>query len=912
MGDYDDIIAQTDKQLGKQAGTGKPGNYDAQIDALADKHGIDRGMAHRWIQAESGGNPRAVSKAGAKGLTQLLDSTAQSVGVKDSFDPQQNLEGGFKYLKSKLDEFGGDPAKAFAAYNAGDTRVRSGRPLPQETQNYVSKIVGSSKTTGKSDYADIIAMTDNQMTQPTARFRTQRIIDYMNNSFDHGLGPAQMKIIHPDFARGAIDNAHADWLKQKQAKHQAVRDSPFQQAVAMLKASAENTPYTDPSTGAIDYARKAADVRAKQPQQTFIGPAEGSPGNYYSPKPMGVFTAARGKDILQKSAQVVPGAASEALRGIADPIIDFIGKAATDTGQVGTMAGDTREAVDNFVGSVGALSSYFIPVLGQAAGAVSLVSMAASPMDAIYGLLEPWKDPVQTVREGKGLDLLTLPIILHGALHGAGGGEAGSADPTASLHEVVDNIADNHAFTPEEQAQLHTTLDDAINAEATQQPQEAPVAAEPTPEPSAPATAHVTRESISAKLDTADEWGVTLGHTPEGYLLDASPARGGGWVVSVSKNTRSDGSGSYAVIPGTESHLPTKEAVIDYVLDLSSKPSAPADAPESQAGAEYEGSVKPTATNTKPNDVQLAVARHKGQPVLDLHENPTGWVMIKGEGNGPNSNLVQLVHPTEDIVHTFASDLPKGHGYAGIQAAQKAQSFAIDNPIEKVPVPTSGELVVKPIYTSSSPQTGGGAKGLSNETKTTIPVSSDILENRPVENGPGDEKNYEDELAKQPGESVAEWWQRFSRIRAQIPEASRVNYVQPFEVKRGEWTHEHAMTYGPMSGKDILAAGDKYGRDAGHYVAVKTAQDAGIPVSTDVLKSFGIDAGGSPAPAAEPPKLELTGRRTAKQVESIVADADGDTVQEKFKNHYKENALHDFKESMNEYFDRIRCGGLVE
>jgi soluble lytic murein transglycosylase-like protein len=82
------------------------------------------------------------------GLTQLMPATAASLGVTDPYDPVQSLDGGARYLRQMLDRFGGDPAKALAAYNAGPGAVArfGGVPPYQETQNYVRNILGGATT----------------------------------------------------------------------------------------------------------------------------------------------------------------------------------------------------------------------------------------------------------------------------------------------------------------------------------------------------------------------------------------------------------------------------------------------------------------------------------------------------------------------------------------------------------------------------------------------------------------------------------------------------------------------------------------------------------------------------------------------------------------------------------------------
>jgi soluble lytic murein transglycosylase-like protein len=122
---------------------GAPSQYDAQITAAATKYGIDPALLKGLIRQESNFNASARSGAGAQGLTQLMPSTASSLGV-DPSDPAQAIDGGAKYLKQQLDRFGGDPSKALAAYNAGPGAVAKygGVPPYAETQNYVKNVLG--------------------------------------------------------------------------------------------------------------------------------------------------------------------------------------------------------------------------------------------------------------------------------------------------------------------------------------------------------------------------------------------------------------------------------------------------------------------------------------------------------------------------------------------------------------------------------------------------------------------------------------------------------------------------------------------------------------------------------------------------------------------------------------------------
>ncbi len=123
---------------------GQPGRseIDQMIDKVAKKFSLSPQLIHSVVAAESAYNPTAVSNAGAQGLMQLMPETAKELGVQDSFNPQQNLFGGSKYLKQLLDKYEGDLDSALAAYNWGPGNVdRHGlEKMPTETRNYLAKI----------------------------------------------------------------------------------------------------------------------------------------------------------------------------------------------------------------------------------------------------------------------------------------------------------------------------------------------------------------------------------------------------------------------------------------------------------------------------------------------------------------------------------------------------------------------------------------------------------------------------------------------------------------------------------------------------------------------------------------------------------------------------------------------------
>ena len=119
--------------------------YSPVIETAAKTHGVEIALVHAVITAESGYNPRAVSRAGAQGIMQLMPDTARRVGVQNSFDATQNIHGGVKYLRELLTMFNGNKELALAAYNAGENAViRAGNRVPPyaETVNYVPKVLG--------------------------------------------------------------------------------------------------------------------------------------------------------------------------------------------------------------------------------------------------------------------------------------------------------------------------------------------------------------------------------------------------------------------------------------------------------------------------------------------------------------------------------------------------------------------------------------------------------------------------------------------------------------------------------------------------------------------------------------------------------------------------------------------------
>jgi len=141
--------------------------YVTEIRNAAARHGVPESLVSAVIRVESGFNARAVSPKGARGLMQLMPGTASLLGVRDAFDPRENIEGGVRHLRGLLERY--DLPIALAAYNAGEQAVANYRGIPPypETRNYVARIL-SLLGLGAAEASTAPIATPASATSPTA------------------------------------------------------------------------------------------------------------------------------------------------------------------------------------------------------------------------------------------------------------------------------------------------------------------------------------------------------------------------------------------------------------------------------------------------------------------------------------------------------------------------------------------------------------------------------------------------------------------------------------------------------------------------------------------------------------------------------------------------------------------------
>jgi hypothetical protein len=134
----DNLKHQSDKVY-----TNDPKSYHHVITSTSEKYNMESSLVYAVIEVESNWDSKAVSHKGATGLMQLMPSTVKAMKVKNPFDPEENIEGGIRYIRYLLDRFNGDITLTLAAYNSGPTTVRrfKGMPPIKETKQFVKKVL---------------------------------------------------------------------------------------------------------------------------------------------------------------------------------------------------------------------------------------------------------------------------------------------------------------------------------------------------------------------------------------------------------------------------------------------------------------------------------------------------------------------------------------------------------------------------------------------------------------------------------------------------------------------------------------------------------------------------------------------------------------------------------------------------
>lgn len=154
-------------------------SLDEIFKKASQKYGVSEDLLKAIGKAESGFDANATSSCGAQGIMQLMPSTAKSLGVTDSYDAEQNIMGGAKYISQLLKKYDGNTSLALAAYNAGSGNVAKygGIPPFKETQNYVRKVLGylQERTTIPSEKNSVTSTSSAPITQDDTETNSQMV-----------------------------------------------------------------------------------------------------------------------------------------------------------------------------------------------------------------------------------------------------------------------------------------------------------------------------------------------------------------------------------------------------------------------------------------------------------------------------------------------------------------------------------------------------------------------------------------------------------------------------------------------------------------------------------------------------------------------------------------------------------------
>lgn len=246
-------------------------SYGDFINHAAKKYAVDPFLIKAVIKVESDFDPRAVSSKGARGLMQLIHTTAKSMGCHDSFDPEQNIHGGAKYLRTMLDRFDGNLTHALAAYNAGPGRVEQYKGVPpfRETQNYVKKV---------KHYYQVFreGLPEAAVVQP--KKRTIQAIPVMPSALAQKLASAYKIFQSQDYP--AAISAYQDILNIYPRNTQALYnlaclldlERRYDEAIETYRAALKEDPYMDKAlyNMAIIYERLGCDQEAISTWRNFM------------------------------------------------------------------------------------------------------------------------------------------------------------------------------------------------------------------------------------------------------------------------------------------------------------------------------------------------------------------------------------------------------------------------------------------------------------------------------------------------------------------------------------------------------------------------------------------------------------------------------------------------------------------
>lgn len=144
---FSTVLANAEQSSTVNEQKSSPDTIGNMIQLAAKKYGVDAKLVMAVAKVESNLSPDVVSTVGAVGVMQLMPETAQGLGVRNSKDPRENIDGGVRYLKELMTTFDGDVTKVVAAYNAGPNAVQkyNGIPPYSETKDYVAKVMAQYK-----------------------------------------------------------------------------------------------------------------------------------------------------------------------------------------------------------------------------------------------------------------------------------------------------------------------------------------------------------------------------------------------------------------------------------------------------------------------------------------------------------------------------------------------------------------------------------------------------------------------------------------------------------------------------------------------------------------------------------------------------------------------------------------------